>query len=521
MNNIIVLDVDKKDNGIEAIEDFKRNFGNFETFTVSTPNGGFHHYFNYNSENETDDYLIKQFINHTKLRGVGLDIRTERGYIVAPGSSIDGKYYNIINDVSICDMSSSLITWLTAFKVKPKEPKNKTNIMNQTVKNDYTYDLSEMKIKEILEALPEEYLNNYSDWLRVSTVLKFHDKNKIWTEWSKQSTKYDENQNIKIWNSINGSIDINFLCNILKIDRIGKYIPINYEMQPDNKNIDYIEYNNKYVFDEKYKKEQFDYNKFKDNNTIILKGTAGTGKTTAISKHLKKYIKASTDIKILSIVDRISLADQHIKNFKDINIKSYKDKKIDPLSSSAYIICINSLQRLAELTKDHKNKYVVFIDEITSFKNLTHNDILNGSIKYIYNLLTSIIKNAHKVIVADAIILDNTLDFLKSRISEDNKTLFIYNKYKKFEGVKAIHIKDENIFINKLINQCKTGEPFLFGCDSATTATKFYNKCLTESPEKYKDRFILLTAESCLVMLVTKRDRWESTSQGRVMCEHY
>ncbi len=25
----------------------------------------------------------------------------------------------------------------------------------------------------------------------------------------------------------------------------------------------------------------------------------------------------------------------------------------------------------------------------------------------------------------------------------------------------------------------------------------------------------------CLVMLVTKRDRWESTSQGRVMCEHY
>jgi hypothetical protein len=33
-----------------------------------------------------------------------------------------------------------------------------------------------MKIEEILGALPEEYLNNYSDWLRVSTVLKFHDK---------------------------------------------------------------------------------------------------------------------------------------------------------------------------------------------------------------------------------------------------------------------------------------------------------------------------------------------------------
>lgn len=251
-------------------------------------------------------------------------------------------------------------------------------------------------------------------------------------------------------------------------------------MQPNNKNIDYIEYNNKYVFDKAYKKEQLDYKKFEYNDTIILKGTAGTGKTTAISKHLEKYMKANPDIKFLSIVDRITLSDQHLKSFKDINIKSYKDKKANPLTLSSYIICINSLQRLAELTKEHKNKYVVFIDEITSFLSLTHNELLNKNIKYIYNLLTSIIKNAHKVIVADAIILDNTLDFLKSRINEDNKTLFIYNKYKKFTGVEAIHIKDENIFLNKLINQCKAGEPFLFGCDSSTIATKFYNKCKAE-----------------------------------------
>jgi hypothetical protein len=79
MNNIIVLDVDKKDNGIEAIKDFKSKYGDINTFTVNTPNGGYHLYFNYNSQNEADDYLIKQFINHTKLRGVGLDIRTERG----------------------------------------------------------------------------------------------------------------------------------------------------------------------------------------------------------------------------------------------------------------------------------------------------------------------------------------------------------------------------------------------------------------------------------------------------------
>ncbi len=31
----------------------------------------------------------------------------------------------------------------------------------------------------------------------------------------------------------------------------------------------------------------------------------------------------------------------------------------------------------------------------------------------------------------------------------------------------------------------------------------------------------LSEGEYCLVMLGTKRDRWESTSQGRVICEHY
>jgi hypothetical protein len=33
--------------------------------------------------------------------------------------------------------------------------------------------------------------------------------------------------------------------------------------------------------------------------------------------------------------------------------------------------------------------------------------------------------------------------------------------------------------------------------------------------------YMLCACYVCLVMLVTKRDRWESTSQGRVMCEHY
>ena len=78
-------------------------------------------------------------------------------------------------------------------------------------KHGYSY------IKEIVKN------DNYSDWFRVSTVLKYHNKYDIWDELSKKGNNYNFNNNVKIWNSISGSIDINFLTNILEINRIYKY----------------------------------------------------------------------------------------------------------------------------------------------------------------------------------------------------------------------------------------------------------------------------------------------------------
>jgi hypothetical protein len=514
INNIIVLDVDVKDGGLDAYNQFIKDNGEIKTFTVNTPNGGQHILFNYNSENRSDDILIKEFKNTTKLRGVGLDIRTDGGYIVAPGSSIDGKFYNIINDVAICDMPSALITWLTAFKRDNKTVK-KTHThqpKHQQIYNNFTYILADTKINEILDTLDDSYLNNYSDWLRVSTVLKFHDKYNLWDEWSKKSTKYNEFQNIKIWNSINGSIDINYLTNLLEIDRIYKYKKINYDTTYNFNNVECVEYKNNFVCDKedplilkKFKKIisndakiQFDYKKFTINETIILKSDTGTGKTTAISSHVKKLMNEKPDIKFLSIVDRRSLALQHKKNFKDINIKSYKDSNIDPFKVNSYVICINSLNKLAALTNEEINNYVIFIDEINSFLELTHNDTLNCNIKHVYTLLKRLIRYAKKVIVSDAVILENVFDLLKIRINEteEKKTLFITNTFKKYEGIKAVHVKDEGEFLNKLKNECKSGNPFLFGCDSATIATRFYNACMAEAPENFKDRFLLLTAST-------------------------
>ena len=57
----------------------------------------------------------------------------------------------------------------------------------------------------------------------------------------------------------------------------------------------------------------------KNNNTAIIQSCNGTGKTTMVAKHFTQYIKQTKTqhIKLLSIIDKITLSHQHLKSFKD------------------------------------------------------------------------------------------------------------------------------------------------------------------------------------------------------------
>ena len=85
LNNLLIVDVDVKDRGMEEFCKFTNSFGVVPTLTVSTPSGGLHLYFNYNSTNPADDQKVKSHLRtKTRFRGVGIDVRGEGGYIVAP-----------------------------------------------------------------------------------------------------------------------------------------------------------------------------------------------------------------------------------------------------------------------------------------------------------------------------------------------------------------------------------------------------------------------------------------------------
>ena len=499
-NNIIIVDIDVKNKGLETFKEYLTNNGNINTYTVKTTSGGYHYYFNSISSNDEDNKIIKEKITNSKnYRGVGIDVRCGNGYAVAPGCSVNGKKYNVINNTEIIDIPSHFLNWLVEGRKETKTKEEKEEIIkNYETRDNYEYEINDKQFEEIINKLDVSQCNNFKEWFRVTSICKYHNKLEIWDRWSQKSEKYNKIKNLKIWKYTTTKLDINYICKMLQFKPIKKYKLINYNsIGKNNNNIDFVEYDNKFVFDSNYKETQYNYKLFNKYDTTILKSCPGSGKTTAVAAHVKKYMDEHPEAKFLSIVDRVTLAQQHALNFQSLEIQTYKNKKLNPLKCKSFVCCINSLEKLIHLSKEEKQEYIIFIDEISSFLNLTHNKTLDNNIKNVYNLLTSLIKNAKKVIVADAIIMDNVNEFLKLRIKQKKtNTLYISNNYLKFKGVPAVQVKNDLKMLEMITEQCKNKEPFLCGSDSAEEVTRWYNYCKSLAPEEEKHKYLLLTADT-------------------------
>ena len=75
---------------------------------------------------------------------------------------------------------------------------------------------------------------------------------------------------------------------------------------------------------------------------------------------------------------------------------------------------------------------------------------------------------------------------------------YIVNEYKKFEGVEAIRVRDQQLFLEMLNEHIKNEKYFLFGCDSCTIVEQLYIECLKEVKEADKDKFLIITVNNKL-----------------------
>lgn len=111
---LVVIDLDEKDGktGIADLDEVALELGSLpESPVVVTPTGGRHLYFKAPPVTVKNAQSVKW-----KGRKTGIDIRTDGGYAVAPGSVIDGKSYKTVNFLPPVDELPELPqTWIDGF----------------------------------------------------------------------------------------------------------------------------------------------------------------------------------------------------------------------------------------------------------------------------------------------------------------------------------------------------------------------------------------------------------------------
>ncbi|MEI6422540.1 MAG: bifunctional DNA primase/polymerase, partial [Lentisphaerota bacterium] len=165
------IDVDNKDGkeGLRSLWELTSKYGQMPmTLTVETPSGGFHFFFKWR------DGLR---CSAGKL-GLGLDTRGEGGYLIAAGSSIDGKRYNVVNDSPVAELP----TWLVQL-LNPAKQSRQPGVPSEHP--------DAMKVTATLNFLNSDCC--YDDWRNIGMALHSWNSEaglELWDKWSSKGMKF-------------------------------------------------------------------------------------------------------------------------------------------------------------------------------------------------------------------------------------------------------------------------------------------------------------------------------------------
>ena len=487
VNGFWVLDIDNyKD--IEKCQ-FTKNFGDIATyvkknniFTVKTTSGGWHLYFAYNDWYATN---IKQ----TQNAEHNLDIRNDGGYIVAPGSVVNGKPYTIYNMGVIKKCPGDLTIFLknTLYnKGKVKKPRNKIIKVKNPITEEieeapqdfidlgvYKFGFSDYLVKKIVNNMPKEFYTEYGNFIKLTTALKTLDKKEIWQEMANKHVDKKHLQPQSSWHIVDGGmwdgiVDHNKLFMV-------NHILLNTKIKNARCMLDYYKYkplpnDNNYKPNKIVDSKKLGYNFFTENQgNCIVKSDTGTGKTTSF-KHLVENKQP-----FISIVSRVSLGVEQVRVFKEHGISVYWHEDITQEIKEGHgfwgmyegdniVITVDSLIKLSNW--DRFKNYTIYLDEFNSLvEHLITSPTLQKTRVAVYNQLLFMLNNCNRFIGTDADINDISLRYLEGN---DLKFNYIINEYKHNTGIEAHEVFSFNKFIKAVNKESEGNNKWLICCDSKT-----------------------------------------------------
>jgi flavodoxin len=436
INNIIVVDVDKpkpnKDekDGLKYFKQLMKN--NPETLTFITKSGGRHYYFKYDDDIDTKNIGVN---------GYSIDVLSNNNYAIM---------YEVLYDNHIQTMPSNVKEFIMSWRNRKTKAVKTTQPKEISENIEFKYDLDE--VVKVLNKLPAKYYNDFKSWMSVTSALKSANLKEQWESFSKKSDKYDETNNESIWTGLTPNVDLTFLTVLMKCEGIQSKLKVHRWCSK----LELFTTTPNETRDEKYLNlDNFD---FDEHSNILIKSATGTGKTTCTAKLIKK-IRQGHGYKVLSIVSRVSLAQQHQKNFD--NMVSYQDIKTNEYSDCKDLVI--QLDSIIHLDPKKLRNTIVYLDEINSmFDYLLNSSTLKNRRLQVYNMLCVIIKCASYVIGVDADLSDIVMKFFKFF---EIDPYVIHNKYQNAKGKVTQYLSSDKL-IADMKAKLKRGEKFVCCFDS-------------------------------------------------------
>lgn len=495
-NNIIVIDYDLKET---SKPDFINRLHNTSTLTIKTASGGFHFIYKYTSllETRTGIFGNIDIINNNKPIFNGL--REDGEYTLYSNNTIKEVPEDIIISLN------ENVKQLTKQQILTNT--NDINKNNNDIIDDinYFYNITDDDLLILLNELPKTYVNKWNEWLSISFILKKYGYKEVWDKWSKSSTSYNHDENMKIWDMLELSKDGKNLNYIIFI--LNHYIHKDIKERINNNELGLTQYKIFSSIQKVYGKyhplsiknknkatklntQYINHTLYLQNGDIIIQSGTNTGKSYSVRKYFKYIQNLYPNIRILTISHLISLCEATIAGFNkdDINITEYKShsvfkskddyKEQETRDNLAYVV--NSIDKIASY--DFSN-YIIYLDEIHALlKVLLTSTTLNNKRKQILRVFNIILKKCHKIIATDGCICDNVLTYIK-KLKRLTPITFYINEYKAFQDKPAYIINDYEEIFNLMKNDIQNERYFILCCNTRKDIDELKQKLKPYIPE--------------------------------------
>jgi len=219
---------------------------------------------------------------------------------------------------------------------------------------------------------------------------------------------------------------------------------------------------------------------------LVLKSGMGDGKTALGMKCIQQLRAQGKHITTISVLNRISLID-NLKHDYPFMFSYREDGTIGEIHGvgKSVVVCCESLYRLTLATKQQCD--FLILDEVMSLlPQMTCSDTHGKHLKMNQQILLGLIKSVKKIIILDANVSEQTIDFIKSiRQKSEIGTTNVEVKQWSVAPRRPRNIYYDTNITSRMVDSLTTGKRLFVPC---TRSIKFGEGTIRELRQRFPDK---------------------------------